>query len=97
MKKKSLSKKNKKGMSIDDLAVMVAKGFSDVGGEIAEIKSTMATKDDLKNFVTKSELKLEIKNLKDDIEVMVGKYIGSFRKDFDNLASRVRKLEEKVL
>ena len=85
MKKKSLVKKNKKEMSIDDLAGMVQRGFT-----------VTATKDDLKDFVTKEELKEELKELKNDLEVMMGRHIGTFRKDYDELARRVRKLEDKV-
>lgn len=91
--KKSPAKKNKKGMNIDDLAVMVQRGFA----ETATKRELNELRDEIRNnYVTKAELKLEIKNLKDDIEVMISKYIGTFRKDFDELANRVRKLEEKV-
>ena len=80
-------------VTIETLATMVAKGFSDV-------TSTMVTKDHLdlrlEDYATKEELKLEIKNLKEDIEIMLGKHIGTFRKDYDELARRVKKIEEKV-
>ena len=44
----------------------------------------------LEDYATKEELKLEIKNLKEDIEIMLGKHIGTFRKDYDELARRVK-------
>ncbi len=86
-------KKDKKEMSIDDLATMVASGFS-------EVTSTMATKDELKDGLksVRNELKDELKDVvkKDDLEESMNRHIGTFRKDYDELASRVKKLEDRV-
>lgn len=79
---KSISSKK---VTLDTLATMVANGFA-----------LTATKEDLNNYVTKEELRLEIKNLKEDIDIMLSKYVGAFRKDFDDLARRVKDVERKV-
>ncbi len=86
-------KKNKTEMNMNDLAIMVQRGFAETATKQDLHELRLEIKD---NYATKAELRLEIKNLKDDIEIMMSKYIGSFRKDFDDLAKRVRKLEDKV-
>ena len=88
---KKLPKKNKKGASIDNLAVMVQRGFVETKEDFNKLRSDLEN-----NYSTKSELKEEIKKLKEDIDEMLNHHIGTFRKDYDELASRVRKLEDKV-
>lgn len=75
---------------IDDLAAMVARGFSD-------IESRMATKDDLfavESRLTKIEDKLETVSAK--VDTVLDRHIGTLRRDHDALAGRVRKLEDLV-
>lgn len=65
------------GVTLDDLARMVASGFEDVQGQISELKSevteirnTMATKADIANMATKddiAELKEEIEGLRNSV------------------------------
>ncbi|MGE0521366.1 MAG: hypothetical protein AB7P78_20515 [Candidatus Binatia bacterium] len=77
---------------IDDLARMVAQGFSEQRKEFkadladlrAELRAEMATKDDLAR-------------LKGDIDIMLDRHIGTFRKDYDELAARVKRLETLIL
>ena len=52
-------KKNKK-MTIDDLALMIAKGFNSTDAKFEELKSEIAE--------TKNELKAEIQELKSNIK-----------------------------
>lgn len=72
---------------IDDLARMMAQGFSELRedfsslrGEFSELKDTMATKADLEQ-------------LRGDVEIMLDKHIGVVRADYDALAGRVKTLE----
>lgn len=80
---------------IDDLARMVVAGFSEIRGD-------MATKADLEDLATKADLadmatKADLAHLRGDIDIMLDKHIGIFRKDFDELAARVKRLEQLVL
>ena len=47
------------------------------------IESMMATKGDLTS-------------LRNDIDIMLSRHIGTFRKDYDELASRVKRIEEAI-
>jgi hypothetical protein len=49
-----------------------------------EIREDMATKEDLVH-------------LRGDIDIMLDRHIGTFRKDYDELAARVKRLEQLVL
>jgi len=60
---------------IDDLAQMVARGFTEVRGEFKE----------------------DLIRLRGDIDIMLDRHIGTFRKDYDELAGRVKRLEQLVL
>jgi hypothetical protein len=51
----------------------------------------MATKEDLAEL--RSELKADMERLRGDLDIMLDKHIGIFRKDFDELAARVKRLE----
>jgi hypothetical protein len=80
---------------IDDLAGMVARGFTEVRAEMKELREEMATKDDLAEL--RSEFKAEMTHLRGDIDIMLDRHIGVFRKDFDELAARVKRLEQLIL
>jgi hypothetical protein len=49
-----------------------------------EIREDMATKEDLVH-------------LRGDIDIMLDRHIGTFHKDYDELAARVKRLEQLVL
>lgn len=77
---------------IDKLAQMVARGFADtntqidsIDSRIATIESKMATKEDLANLGSRMTTKFDI---------MLDRHIGTFRKDYDELAKRVKKIKE---
>jgi hypothetical protein len=53
------------------------------------------TKEDLADL--RSELKADLAQLRGDVEIMIDKYTGVFRKDFDELAARVKRLQQLVL
>jgi hypothetical protein len=73
---------------IDDLAQMVARGFT-------EIREDMATKADLAEL--REGFKGDMVRLHSDIDIMLDRHIGTFRKDYDELAARVKRLEQLVL
>ena len=68
-------------MTIDKLAIMVAKGFD-------SIESRIATKDDV------AELKGDVKDIRKDILTVYTDHLAYDRK-IDNLTVRVEKLETK--
>ncbi len=82
MKKKEKSVDAK----IDELAGMVAQGFTDTQKEM---------RDGLADL--RDEFKSDMKFLRGDIDIMLDRHIGTFRKDYDELAARVKKLEQLVL
>ena len=75
---------------IDDLARMVA-------DEFRAVREDMATKADLTDLREKVATKADLAHLRGDIDIMLDKHIGVFRKDFDELAARVKRLEQLVL
>ncbi|MBI4066024.1 hypothetical protein HY412_02455 [Candidatus Kaiserbacteria bacterium] len=81
-------KKKKKNIDtkIDELARMVAQGFTDTQKE---------TRDGLSEL--RNEFKADMKFLRGDIDIMLDRHIGTFRKDYDDLARRVKDLEKIVL
>lgn len=79
---------------------MVAGGFTEMRSEMKELHDMMATQDDLaeirddigelrQNIVTK----IDLEHFRGDLDIMLDKHIGIFRKDFDELAARVKPLE----
>lgn len=84
---------------IDDLAQMVARGFTEVRDEFKEVRQEF--REDLAElreemreiFATKEDLV----HLRGDIDIMLDRHIGTFRKDYDELAARVKRLEQLVL
>jgi HD superfamily phosphodiesterase len=75
MKEKNIDTK------IDELARMVAQGFTDTHKEIQDVRN---------------EFKADMKFLRGDIDIMLDRHIGTFRKDYDELTARVKKLEQLV-
>lgn len=78
----------KKEITIDDLALMIAKGFNNTDTKFKELKSEIAeTKNELKAEI--KELKLDIREIKTNLNKKVDKI------DHNTLAYRVEKLEKK--
>ena len=78
---------------IDKLARMVAKGFANTATkeDLTDIRREMATKQEMANLRT--ELKGDMINLRNDIDIMLSRHIGTFRKDYDELAARVKRID----
>jgi hypothetical protein len=68
---------------IDDLAAMTARGFAEVNDRFEVIEGNYATKDDLLA-------------LSKNVDLMLDKHIGAFRKDTNELAKRTKNLEKVV-
>lgn len=82
---------NKNEDKIDKLARMVADGFTNVESRFDHAESRMAKIES--NMTTKEDLA----NLRNEIDIMLDRHIGTFRKDYDELSARVKKLEEAIL
>src|SRR5665213_2796666 len=85
---------------IDDLARMVADGFTEIRGDMRELRDEMATKADLAEL--REEMlgvasKEDLVRLKGDFDIMLDRHIGTFRRDYDELAGRVKHLEQLVM
>ena len=84
--------KNKK-ITIDDLAIMVAKGFEDVKGELKG--DINGVKNDLKSVKSDiNEVKENLRITRNDILNLGEKFVSYHT--FDQLASRVNTLEKKI-
>ncbi len=82
-------KKNKKGMTVDDLALMVGKGFSEVHEKFDKIDEKFKQIDDRFDVVDASLVKI-----RGDISSLGDRYISRF--EFDKLLMRFLKLEERL-
>lgn len=84
---------------IDELAQMVARGFSEVHQEIGEIHQEIGEMHQeiggLRGEIAdvKEELTGQMRALEHNVDLMLDKHIGMFRKDYDELAARVKDLE----
>ena len=89
-KRNKMIKKNNKGskMTIDKLAIMVAKGFGDTVTK-DDIKD-MATKEDIKDMATKTDIEGLEKRIDDFAETKVSKIT------YKELQNRVQKIEAKI-
>ncbi len=74
---------NKKDITLDHLAGMVAEGFAD-------IQDRMATKEEL------NALREEVHEGFTDIDRKLDHFLGVVRGDYDGLATRVKRLEDTV-
>lgn len=79
---------------VDNLAIAVKKGFdavnvhiTDVEHQMADVEHRMATKDDLR------ALREEIGQ---DVDITLDKHLQTYMHRYDDLAERVKRLEEKV-
>jgi archaellum component FlaC len=75
VKKESVDEK------IDNLAVMVAKGFDGVHKEFAEVHNEI------------DDMHKEIKEFREEINQSLENHIKTVRTDYDGLAGRVKRLE----
>lgn len=67
-----------------------------LAGTVNDLSKTV---DDLARMTAQgfSDVKNDLTRMRGDIDIMLDRHVGTFRKDYDELASRVKKLEELVL
>ena len=92
---------------IDELTQTVAGGFAELRKEVRGVRNELSeVHDELKGDIAdlhndmtgfRDEFKGDMKFLRGDIDIMLDRHIGTFRKDYDDLAARVKKLEQLVL
>lgn len=90
MKKKE--KKTKKGITLDDLALMVGKGFNEVGEKLTSLERGQAALERGQASLQKSVVALE--KGQEDIKTDLSRRVHIF--DHKELEFRVERLEEKV-
>ncbi len=84
--------KNKK-ITIDDLAIMVAKGFEGIRGELSEVKNNLKSDiSDVKNEL--NEVKENLRITRNDVLNIGDKFVSYHT--FDQLVNRVSNLEKKT-
>jgi hypothetical protein len=76
---------------IDELAGMMARGFSDVVANFVQIEERLQVIEE--NYATKDDLNVLAKN----VEYMLDTHTSIFRKDYDNLAGRTKNLENSIV
>lgn len=87
--------KTKKEVGLEDLAISVARGFAntatkkDLENLEKDMEEKFAIKQDLERFATKQDLE----NLGNRIDNSLEGFVRVFRGDYDELSSRVKRLE----
>jgi hypothetical protein len=78
---------------------MVADGFENTTtkSDLQMVRDEMVTKNELQSVRDDMATKADLHALRQDIDLMLDRHVGTFRNDFDQLAARVKKLEEAVL
>src|ERR1700674_5787988 len=84
--------------TLDTILSTMERGFAAVAGDVADIKSTMATKDDVRAIVAEelAPIHAELKSIRrdlDDLREKVENVIG-FRKEIDHALERIRAIEK---
>ena len=88
-------------MTIDELAVSAQREFTAIHGEIAEVKSEMATKADLAElkFDVKADLESAKTFIVDEIKTFMYPHLRSLDTvlvDVEHLKGRVEKIEQRL-
>jgi archaellum component FlaC len=95
-----------KETTLSELGEMMERGFAAIASDIAEIKSTMATKEDaarldlrLDRVETRlSAIELEVAAIHRDLDDLREKYenVSGFRKEIDHALERIAEIEKKL-
>jgi len=85
---------------VSTLSQTVEKGFADMQKEIGSVRTDLTKEiEDLAQMTARGFIEMEenrkrdLVQLRGDVDVMLDKHIGEFRKDHDALAARVKDLE----
>ena len=92
-----MKKQSKKETTIDDLALMVGKGFSEVHEKFSKIDERFDKVDERFDKVDKRFTTIEdsLVKIRGDITSLGDRYVSRF--EFDKLLMRFMKFEEKVM
>jgi len=74
---------------------MVARGFTEVQDEFKAVRQEFM--EDLAELREDMATKVDLVHLRGDIDIMLDRHIGTFRKDYDDLAAHVKHLEQLVV
>jgi hypothetical protein len=87
----------KRAVSLESILSTVEHGFAAVAGDIADIKSTMATKADVRAIVHDElrPIRSELKSIRDDLDELTEKVenVIDFRKEIDHALERIAAIE----
>jgi predicted nucleic acid-binding Zn-ribbon protein len=96
-----------KEITLDELGEMIERGFGAIASDIADIKSTMATKEDIADMVTKGDVRTivseelspihaELRSTRGDLEDLMDKFenVSGFRKEIDHALERIAAIEK---
>lgn len=79
---------------IDELARITAGGFREVKAEFRSVREEMTgLREELTEMRGETATKSDLVRLREDVNIMLDQHIGAFRKDYDELATRVKALE----
>ncbi len=88
----------KKRATLDTILTTMERGFAAVASDIADIKSTMATKADVHAIVHKelAPVRSELKSIRDDLDDLAEKVenVIGFRKEIDHALERIAAIEK---
>ncbi len=85
-----ISKKKKRETTIDDLAVMIGKGFNEMGGKISEVSERISKVENSLNSFVKS-------NTREHEELKLRQDEVPYRFEFVELEKRVEILERRAV
>jgi hypothetical protein len=87
-----------KTATLDTILSTVERGFAAVASDIADIKSTMATKEDVRAIVNEelAPIHTELKSISDYLNDLTEKFenISGFRKEIDHALERIAAIEK---
>lgn len=78
-------------LPLTGLARMVADGFADTANQIHEVRQDVSNlRAEMKADMASKE---DIASLRNEIDLMLDRHIGTFRKDYDELSARVKRID----
>ena len=94
----------KKTITLDDLAMLISKNaasadkkFAALASDITDIKTTMATKDDIAALATQvTSIERDLKSIRRDLNDLMEKFenVSGFRKEIDHALGRIAAIEK---
>jgi hypothetical protein len=86
--------------TLDTILVTLERGFAAVAGDIADIKATMATKEDVRAIVAEelAPIRAELKSIRVELDGLAEKVenVSGFRKEIDHALERIAEIEKQI-